>query len=356
MHDESKMYELEYPAPKVDSDSTNGPVLIVALQGFADAGMAVDNSANHLKAALDSRPVVSFNNDELIDYRSRRPTVTLDDNSITDIEDLSLDLRVLRDTEGTSFLLLSGPEPDLRWEAFTGAVADLAEKYNVDSTICLYGAPMTVPHTRPLVVSAHGNSRELVGDLFQLHSQVTMPGSASLFLEKEMHKRGGKVAGYTAHVPHYIAQGPYPQATYQLLQAVSSTTGLQFPLRSLEHDIERSSKQLENYLSDNTEVVQVVHALEEQYDAEVERYRNAHPGSMLPGEGPLPSGDEIGEEFERFLASIEEAGTQGSQEGEGPSAESTSPEQRAIESDETRRSAHETDEDEQDQGDSSDED
>lgn len=351
MQDESKMYELEYPAPKVDFDSANGPVLIVALQGFADAGMAVDNSANHLKAALDSRPVVSFNNDELIDYRSRRPTVTLDDNSITDIEALTLDLRVLRDTEGTSFLLLSGPEPDMRWEAFTGAVADLAEKYNVGSTVCLYGAPMTVPHTRPLVVSAHGNSRELVGDLFQLHSQVTMPGSASLFLEREMHKRGGNVAGYTAHVPHYIAQGPYPQATYQLLQAVSSTTGLKFPLRSLEHDIERSSKQLENYLSDNTEVVQVVHALEEQYDAEVERYRNAHPGAMLPGEGPLPTGDEIGEEFERFLASIDDDASRGTG-GTGGTA-GTNRGQRAIESDETRQS---NDEDEGDQGDSSDED
>lgn len=305
MQDESKMYELEYPAPRVDSDAATGPVLIVALQGFADAGMAVDHSAGHLKAALESRPVVSFNNDELIDYRSRRPTVTLDDNSITGIEDLTLDLRVLRDTTGTSFLLLSGPEPDMRWEAFTDAVVDLAEKYNVDSTICLYGAPMTVPHTRPLVVSAHGNDRELVGDLFKLNSRVTMPGSASLYIEREMHKRGGKVAGYTAHVPHYIAQGPYPQATYQLLRAVSDTTGLQFPLRSLEHDIDRSAKQLEDYLSDNMEVVQVVSALEEQYDQELERYRRINPDAMLPGEGALPTGEEIGEEFERFLASID---------------------------------------------------
>lgn len=305
MQDNSRMYELEYPAPKVGSDAPGGPVLIVAMQGFADAGMAVDHSANHLKAALDSRPVVSFNNDELIDYRSRRPAVTLADNSVAEIEDLTLDIRVLRDNDETPFLLLSGPEPDMRWESFTGAVADLADKYNVQSTICLYGAPMTVPHTRPLVVSAHGNDKDLIRGLVTIDSRVTMPGSASLFIERELHKRGRKVAGYTAHVPHYIAQGPYPQATHNLLRAVSDATGLKFPLRSLERDMERAESQLEDYLADNLEIIQVVSALEQQYDEELDRYRAEHPDALYPGEGSLPSGDEIGEEFERFLASID---------------------------------------------------
>ncbi|MDN8921196.1 PAC2 family protein, partial [Staphylococcus aureus] len=81
-----------------------------------------------LKAAFESRTVATFNNDELIDYRSRRPIVTMAHSEITSMEDLQLDMRVLRDTEGQSFLLLSGPEPDLRWEAFSEAVADLADR------------------------------------------------------------------------------------------------------------------------------------------------------------------------------------------------------------------------------------
>ncbi|AWB81763.1 proteasome protein [Corynebacterium yudongzhengii] len=306
MHDESKMYEIEYPAPAVGDDSARGPVMIVALQGFADAGHVVDASARHLKAALNTKPMVSFNNDELIDYRSRRPAVTMTNQSITNVEELNLDMRVARDNDGTPFLLLSGPEPDLRWEAFTDAVADLADKYNVSSTICLYGAPMTVPHTRPLVVSGHGNDPELVADLLKIDSQITMPGSAQLFIERELHTRGHKVAGYTAHVPHYLAQWPYPQGTYQLLTSVSRSTGLNFPLRSLEVDIERARAQLDEYMSDNQEVMQVVGALEEQYDEEIQRYREAHPNAMLPGEQAMPTGEELGAEFERFLASIDD--------------------------------------------------
>lgn len=302
---ERRMYDLEYPAPEVASDSTGGPTLIVALQGYADAGHAVESSADHLLAALDSRPVASFNNDELIDYRSRRPAVTMDNHRITGMEHINLGIRVLRDTEGRSFLLLSGPEPDLRWEAFTEAVADLAEKFGVENTICLYSAPMAVPHTRPLMVSAHSNTPALINSMFTYDSKVVLPGSASMMVERVLHKRGSNVAGFTAHVPHYLASSPYPAATHELLDAVARATGLAFPLRALEHDMTRVAGQLAEQVNDSTEIQQVVHHLENQYDEELERYRASHPKAMMPGEHDMPSGEEIGEEFERFLAALD---------------------------------------------------
>lgn len=305
MSDVNRMYELEYPSPEVTTDSSDGPTLIVALQGYADAGHAIDGAATHIKAALESHPVVSFHNDELIDYRSRRPAVTLQDDHLDGFSDLSLDLRVLRDNKGKSFLLLSGPEPDFRWEAFTTAVADLADKYGVAQTLCLYASPMQVPHTRPMVVLAHGNSPELVDDLYTWDARVTVPGAASLYIERELHKRGHKVGGYTAQVPHYLAQSPYPKATYQLLTAVSEVADLDFPLRSLEQDIKRADEQLSEHTSGSHEIAQVVQAFEKQYDAELERYRSEHPDARLPGEAKVPSSEEIGEEFERFLASID---------------------------------------------------
>ena len=69
----TRMYDLEYPSPEVAVTPEHGPTLIVALQGYADAGHAVESSANHLLHALEHRPVASFHSDELIDYRSRRP-------------------------------------------------------------------------------------------------------------------------------------------------------------------------------------------------------------------------------------------------------------------------------------------
>lgn len=298
------MYELEFPAPEVNNSDAKGPTLIVALQGYADAGNAVENSAEHLLAALDHRPVASFNNDELIDYRARRPAVTIDHNQVTDVDEINIGMDVVRDTEGKSFLLLSGPEPDLRWEAFTEAVANLVDRYGVSQTICLYAAPMTVPHTRPLVVSAHGNSPEIMAEQFSLDSRIQVPGSAALQLERLLTKKGRNVVGFTAHVPHYLAANPYPQAVLGLLESTAQAAGLSIPLRSLEGDATKMFEQIEQQVASTPEIQQVVYALEQQFDEELERYRQAHPQAVLPGEASLPSSEEIGAEFERFLAGI----------------------------------------------------
>lgn len=304
--DQRHMYELEYPAPAVEDGASSGPTLIVAMQGYADAGHAVEGAAGHLKDALDSRTLATFNNDELIDYRSRRPMVTLNEHEISDIDEIDLDIRVLRDSQGESFLLLSGPEPDLRWEAFSKSVADLADRFNVDKTICLYSAPMGAPHTRPLVVSAHGNDRELVGKMFTFDGMVSVPGAAAVMIERELHSRGRRVAGYTAHVPHYVASSPYPQAVYQLLQSVSDTSDLQFPLRAIERDMDRVAQQLAEQTNSSEEIAQVVEQLEQHYDSEMASYREKNPQKMMPGEAQVPSGEEIGEAFENFLAAIDD--------------------------------------------------
>ena len=78
-------------------------------------------------------------------------------------------------------------------------------------------------------------------------------------------------------------------------------------MKSLEHDIERVNIQLEEQVNDSEEIVQVVHSLEDQYDAYMERYRNEHPQAIMPGEQHVPSGEELGAEFQRFLADIDTA-------------------------------------------------
>jgi hypothetical protein len=40
MDHESRMYELEFPAPQLSSDDGSGPVLVHGLEGFTDAGKA----------------------------------------------------------------------------------------------------------------------------------------------------------------------------------------------------------------------------------------------------------------------------------------------------------------------------
>jgi len=304
MSENNRMYELEYPAPGARDEAAGGVPLIIALQGYADAGQGVYQASQHLLQALEHRPVATFDVDELIDYRSRRPGVTIDRSRLTSSEDLSLTLHRLEDSAGEPFLLLEGPEPDLRWNAFSRAVTELSSHLGVNRAVALYSAPMTVPHTRPLVISAHASDPALVAELQQWEARMIIPGSAALRIELSLGRAGVDAVGLTAHVPHYIAASDYPEAAWALLHTVEQVAGLQLPLRSLQADMEKVRGQLAEQVEESGEIATVVAALERQYDNEMARLRRRRENSLLAPGQDVPSGDEIGAEFERFLAGI----------------------------------------------------
>jgi hypothetical protein len=309
----SGMYELEFPAPQLSSSDGRGPVMIHALEGFSDAGHAIRLAAQHLKGSLDTELVASFAIDELLDYRSRRPLMTFKTDHFTQYEEPELSLHALHDSVGTPFLLLAGMEPDLRWERFITAVRLLAERLGVRQTIGLGTIPMAVPHTRPITLTAHSNNKELIADHQPWVGEVQVPGSASNLLEYRMAQHGHDVVGFTVHVPHYLAQTDYPSAAEALLTQVAKSGSLQLPLTTLADAAAEVRAKIDEQVSGSEEVAQVVEALERQYDAFIAAQENR---SMLAHDEDLPSGDELGAEFERFLAQRDKRKREGFQDGE----------------------------------------
>jgi hypothetical protein len=112
--------------------------------------------------------------------------------------------------------------------------------------------------------------------------------------------------GYVAHIPHYLAQLDYPQAAVALLEQVELTGRLTIDLSALREEAAEREAEIARYLADNEEVDEVVKALERQYDA---FQRSESTGSNLLAQGqPLPTGEELGREFERFLAGLDDDG------------------------------------------------
>jgi predicted ATP-grasp superfamily ATP-dependent carboligase len=296
--DQTGMYELEFPAPQLTSADGRGPVMLHALEGFSDAGHAIRLAAEHLKNTLDTELVASFAIDELLDYRSRRPLMTFKTDHFTHYEDPELSLYAMHDSVGTPFLLLSGMEPDLRWERFLSAVRLLAERLGVRRVIGLGAIPMAVPHTRPITLTAHANNKELIAEHQPWVGEVQVPGSVSNLLEFRMSQHGYEVVGFTVHVPHYLAQTDYPAAAEVLLAEVARCGSLQIPLEALVASGAEIQQKINEQVESSTEVAQVVAALEQQYDAFAAAQENR---SLLAHDENLPSGDELGAEFERFL-------------------------------------------------------
>ena len=287
---------------EVDSDvpDLDGAVLLHNLDGFMDAGGAGRVLADHLVDSLESRVIARFDVDTLIDYRSRRPAMTYATDHWAGYEAPELVIRLMHDTVGTPFLLLTGPEPDNQWERFIAAVRGLIERWGVRLTVGFHGIPMGAPHTRPLGVTAHATRGELVADYPQVFNRIQVPGSASALLELRLGEAGHDAIGYAAHVPHYLAQSVYPEAGLRLLGAVGSVAALELPERGLREAAARTNEEIERQVSESDEVAEVVRGLERQYDAFTEAV--GERSLLVESNERMPTADELGEEFERFLA------------------------------------------------------
>jgi predicted ATP-grasp superfamily ATP-dependent carboligase len=296
---EMELYTVAEEVPDLER-----PVLLYFLDGFMDAGAAGRLATEHLVDTMNARTVATFDIDSLIDYRSRRPPMVFDTNLWVDYKRPELALRACVDAVGVPFLVLTGPEPDRAWERFAAAVIELVRRFDVSLSVGVHGIPMAVPHTRVTELTQHGNRPDLLGDNPSWISRVEVPGSVNALLEYRLAEAGHDAIGFTAHVPHYLAQAEYPAAAIALLNGLTAATGLAFRTADLEEAAGRARTQIDEQVEASDEIAEAVRGLEARFDAVA-----AASGGGLPMAGPdtpLPSADEIAAEFERFLAEQEE--------------------------------------------------
>jgi hypothetical protein len=276
-------------------DPGERPVLIEALDGFVDAGHGVRLAREHLLESFEPQTVIRFDLDELLDHRSRRPLLLFDSDRWEAYEAPTLAVQLHRDANGTPFLLLAGPEPDLQWERFIAAVFIVVERVGVRLTVGLHSVPWTAPHTRPIAVTSHGRPRELLAAPPLGIGKVRVPASVGHLLEYRLGIAGYSAIGFAAHTPYYLANLEYPAAAVSLLESVERTTGLSLALDPLRSRADEVQLAIEAQVAGDEQVRSVVRDLEE-HDESAPGY-----GASLAGE-EIPTGDELGAEIERFLA------------------------------------------------------
>jgi len=295
VRDGGDLFEVDPGAPQL-----GGAVMLHYLDGFIDAGSAGRLLTAHLLGSLEHEAVATFDVDRLIDYRSRRPAMTFDKDHWEDYEAPELAIHLAKDGAGTPFLMLTGPEPDHEWERFITAVRTVTSRLGAELVVGFHGIPMGVPHTRPLGVTAHGTKPKLVAGSRPIVDRLQVPGSIASLLEFRLGEDGKAAVGFAVHVPHYLAQAAYPAAAVALLESVTRTTGLSLPDQALLDAARRTDEEIGRQVEASEEIAELVQALERQYDAFVDA---AARESLLGDQAlDMPTADELGAQFERFLA------------------------------------------------------
>ncbi|MFB7862035.1 MULTISPECIES: PAC2 family protein [unclassified Streptomyces] len=282
-----------------------GLVMLYHFDGYIDAGETGEQIVDGLLETLPHQVVARFDHDRLVDYRARRPLLTFRRDRWTSYETPSIEVRIVQDATGAPFLVLSGPEPDVEWERFAAAVGQIVERLGVRLSVNFHGIPMGVPHTRPVGLTPHGSRTDLMPGHRSPFDEAQVPGSAESLVEFRLTEAGHDTLGVAAHVPHYVARSSYPDAALTALEAITAATGLVLPdvAHALRTEARRTQTEIERQIGEgDEELTTLVQGLEHQYDAVAGAETR---GSLVAEPVDLPSADELGREFERFLAERE---------------------------------------------------
>jgi hypothetical protein len=270
------------------------PVLIVALEGWVDAGLGASAAMANLLEDAETVLLASFDNEVLVDQRARRPIVRIVDGVTESLTWPEIQLRMGTDRKGRDVLYLIGPEPDIYWSAFVDAIVEISERFDVPLVVGLGAFPAPSPHTRPvrLTGTAPLEAAHLLEGLSHVTGEIEVPAGVNAALELGFAANDIDMITLWARVPHYVAAMSFPQAAIALIEGLSQIAGLSFGLGDLPEAADMAQNQIEELIASNPEHLAMVRALEATMDAT--------EGNPL-GLDEIPTGDELAAELERFL-------------------------------------------------------
>ena len=263
--------------------SLREPVMLIALTGWVDGGLAGTGTLAAVAEALDSpRRFASIDLSDFLDLQQTRPTVSLIDGVTRRIDWPSIDL--VAGHAGRDVVIVAGPEPSVRWRDVSANLVEVAQHLDVKLAVTLGGMPAPVSHRRPVNVLATASSRSVAQELGALRADYFGPTGAQTVLQVALGDAGINSVGFWARVPHYVAATPSPPAIRAMLERLRDVAGLAVDLHALDEQSDAYFERVEEGLSERPDVADMVLQLESRTE---------------PDEAV--SGDDLAREIERFL-------------------------------------------------------
>jgi proteasome assembly chaperone (PAC2) family protein len=270
-----------------DLPELDDPVVVVAFEGWNDAGDAATGAVEHLELIWDATPLAALDPEDYYDFQVNRPTVSLIDGVSRRIEWPTTRISVARPPGSErDVVLIRGIEPNMRWRGFCDELIGLIQELGAQTVIALGALLADTPHTRPTPVTGTAYDDESARQWGLETSRYEGPTGILGVFQDACVQSGLPAVSFWAAVPHYVSQPPSPRATMALLQRVEEVLELTVPLGTLPQQAEEWVKTVDEMAQEDEEVVEYVRSLEERQTATDLSQAN---------------GDQIAREFERYL-------------------------------------------------------
>jgi hypothetical protein len=262
-------------------------LVVVAFEGWNDAGDAATGALEHLELIWDAKPLAALDPEDYYDFQVNRPTVSLVGGVSRRIEWPTTRISVARPPDSDrDVVLIRGIEPNMRWRAFCDELIAILAELDVSIVVALGALLADTPHTRPTPVTGSAYDAESARAYGLEASRYEGPTGILGVFQDACVQAGLPAISFWAAVPHYVSQPPSPRATVALLQRVEEVLELAVPLGGLPQQAEDWVKTVDEMANEDDEVVEYVRSLEER---------------ATETDLSQANGDTIAREFERYL-------------------------------------------------------
>ena len=277
-----------------------GRILVVAFEGWNDAGEAATNAVRMIRDAMPLTPVLDVDPELYMDYQFNRPTVGVDEHGdkqltwpgatmygpaapVRGVEpEEEPEPRIDRD----NLFVLLGVEPSRSWRGFVAEIMDAALVADVEGIVMLGAMLADVPHTRPISTFASSEDGDLRTELDLERSSYEGPVGILSVISDAAGKVGIPTISIWASVPHYVHNAPSPKATLALIERLEGVLGVTVPRGDLDDEAEAWENGIDALAGDDEDMAAYIEQLEKARDTV---------------DSPEASGEAIAREFERYL-------------------------------------------------------
>jgi predicted ATP-grasp superfamily ATP-dependent carboligase len=188
-------------------------------------------------------------------------------------------------------VLVSGPEPSMRWRTFSRAIVDLAEVLGTQLVVTVGALLADVPHSRPVPITGLASDETLTDRLGVPRTSYEGPTGIVGVLHAACEDAGVPSASLWASVPHYVAAAPNPKAALALVRQLERLVSVSVDATELETAAADYERQVSLAVQSDPDVQAFVERLEAAAEEDEPKLRPQD----------LPSGDVLAREFQRFL-------------------------------------------------------
>lgn len=242
------------------------PALLIALEGWNDAGEAATTAVRFVADAIRAAPLAEIDAEAYFDFTVRRPLVRVEEGVARGLEwpQCRFGFAAAPAAPGAAardLVTCHGVEPHLRWREWSDHVLRLVDALGIREVVLLGAFLGEVLYSRPVEVTGVAGTPETLAELGVAPVRYAGPTGMIGVLGQRLRDRGCRIAALWAGLPHYVEVSPNARGALALLEHALPFLGVRLDLEPLRGASRECEDRISAMVSSDPELSEYVREL-----------------------------------------------------------------------------------------------